>query len=84
MTQQIKPLSEVQIDNIERLIVPMVPTETLAKDTQELILKFIATIRQLQEENKRLNRALKTIASCEIRFEGDIVHIAREALKGED
>jgi len=40
-------------------------------------------IEALEAENRRMREALRLIASCERRAEGDVVDIARATLEGE-
>jgi len=40
-------------------------------------------IEALEAENRRMREALRLIASCERRAEGDVVDIARAVLEGE-
>ncbi len=42
--------------------------------------RLIAALRATREREDRLRKALEHIASCEVRFTGDVVDVARAAL----
>ena len=72
----------------------MITPETLRAAAEEAKTGFVlhssnlleqaaTAIAALTAENARLREALAKIASCEERFPGDTVSVARAALKGE-
>lgn len=61
MTQEIKPLSESEIDDYEEQLSSLIWDDNLGLNVKRHLESLIATIRQLQGENKKVMKALENI-----------------------
>ena len=65
---------------LQQLEAQLVVAQSLCQNWQDGSVRLHREIEQLEAENKRLTEALQSIASCEAKFPGDVVNVARAAL----